>query len=335
MSELQHEVLKLQLIPIEVLFGAYPRLVRDTAAKQERRVKLVLAGGEIGLDKRALDALNDPLLHLIRNAVGHGIEAPEARKKAGKSEEGTIRIEARRERDRVIVTVADDGGGIDPAIAGEPRPPDGTPELFAKLLDVICRPGFSTRRSADDVAGRGVGMEVVRAGVGAIGGRLSLASTRGRGTTFTLEVPLTLSIVQSLLFEIGPTPYAVPLAQVREIVRLPAGAIHRLDRFEVFSLHGGIVPLIDYPFESGAIPVAGMPAELPEGRAGGAEATAVVIEAHARPVALRVDALVGRQETIVKPLPTLLRGVPGLTGTTILGSGRVAFVLDLAAALER
>ena len=334
MSELQHEVLKLQLVPIEVLFSAYPRLVRDTASKQGRRARLLLAGGEIGLDKRALDALNDPLLHLIRNAVGHGIELPEERKAAGKPEEGTVRIEARRERDRVIVTVADDGRGIDPAIAGEHRPPDGTPELFARLLDVICAPGFSTRRGADETAGRGVGMGVVRGGVEAIGGRLSLTTAPGAGTAFTLEVPLTLSIVQSLLFEIGRTPYAVPLAQVREIVRLPAGAIHRLERFEVFMLHGGVLPLVGYPFDPDALAGSALPAELPAGATRCAEATALVIETRGRPVALRVDALAGRQETIVKPLPALLAGVPGLTGTTILGNGRVAFVLDLAAALE-
>ncbi len=334
MSELQHDVLKLQLIPVDYLFGNYPRLVRDTSQKQGKKVNLTLAGGEIGLDKRALDALNDPLLHLIRNAVSHGIEDPEERKREGKPEEGSIRIEARRERDSVIVSISDDGRGIDPSIAGEVRPPDNSPELFSLLLDVICRPGFSTAGKADSLAGRGVGMEVVRAGVEAIGGRIKLASEQGKGSTFTLSVPLTLSIVQALLFDIGETPYAMPLSQVREIVTLESGRIHIIERFKVFSFHGSIVPLIDFPFSPEELSAAGSIGHVPEGAASAEGATALVVEARSRLVGLRVDSLHGRRETIVKPMPALLKGVPGLSGATILGDGRVAFVLDLANAVD-
>lgn len=334
MSELQHDVLKLQLIPIDYLFGNYPRLVRDIATSQGKRVKLALAGGEIGLDKRALDALNDPLMHLIRNAVGHGIEPPEERAAAGKPEEGHIRIEARRERDSVVVSLSDDGRGIDPSLAGSERPSDGSPELFARILDAICRPGFSTSRGADSVSGRGVGMEVARSGVEAIGGKIRLSSEPGKGSTFTLSVPLTLSIVQALLFMIGEVPYAIPLSQVREIVTLGCGRIRRIDRFSVFEFHGGIVPLIDFPFAPEEIAASKELGLLSDDECSDEEATALVVEARSRLVGLRVDALRGRQETIVKPMPPLLKGVPGLSGATILGDGRVAFVLDLASALE-
>ena len=332
MSELQHEVLKLQLIPIDHLFGAYPRLVRDAAAKQGKKVRLLLKGGEIGLDKRALDALNDPIMHLIRNAVGHGIELPQERLSAGKPGEGTVAIEAKRERDMVTVTLSDDGKGIDFSLAGEGRPPDGSPELFEMLLGVICRAGFSTSSAADAISGRGVGMEVVKSGVEAIGGKLELFSVPGAGTTFKLSVPLTLSITHALLFEIGPVPYAMPLSQISEIVDLGPGEVHRIDRFRVFKHRGRVIPLIDFPFDPkelrshGSIGSPGEAEGVPEEE----PAVALVVEARSRPVGLRIDRVRGRQETIVKPMPQLLRGVAGLSGATILGDGRVAFVLDLS-----
>lgn len=336
MSGLQHDVLDLQLIPIDSLFGRYPRLVRDVAAKLGKRVHLSLAGGEIGLDKRALDALNDPLLHLIRNAVSHGIESPGERQDNGKNAEGIIRIEAVRDRESIIVTISDDGRGIDPAIAGPDRPPDGTPELFAALLDVISRPGFSTVAATDDISGRGVGMEVVRTGIAAIGGTLSLSTIPGRGTTFQLSVPLTLSIIHSLQFEIGGIPYAIPLSQIREIVHFQRQDLHRVEQFLIFEHHGRVIPLIDFPFDPESIPsgLRGDPGGAAEtATEGEGEVTALVIDACSKPVALRIDRLGSQLETIVKPLPPLLKKVPGLAGATILGNGRVAFVLDMAGAI--
>ena len=324
---LQDAVLKARMLPIARVFRRFPRLVRDLALQLDKDVELELEGEDTELDRTLLDVIADPLLHLVRNALDHGIEPPEERRRLGKPLTGRIRLSAAREGHHVVVRVQDDGRGIDPerlraaAVAKGLLPPERAAALTDReALDLMFLPGFSTAARVTDISGRGVGLDVVRQSLEQAGGRVEVDSRPGRGTTFTLVLPLTLATLRALLVRVGTGLYAVPMADVAEAVRVAPEDVASLQGRWVTTVRGQVVPLLwlrQYA-EPGF-----RPPRPPE------PVVAVLVESQGRPVGLVVEELLGEQEVVVKGLGEILAGVRGLSGATILGDGRLALILDV------
>ncbi|SMH33600.1 chemotaxis protein CheA [Azospirillum agricola] len=327
-GELQHAALRLRLVPLSRVFEPLPRLVRDTARRLGKTVVLELDGGETEADRDILDALGEPLLHLVRNSLDHGIESPERRAAAGKPDSGTIRVHAFQEKDGVVVEVGDDGAGIDPAAMRAAACRKGLlDEAAAAALDdgeavrLVFAPGFSTAAGVSELSGRGVGMDAVRAAVERAGGRVEIASTPGAGTRVRLALPLTLSITRVVVVEAAGELFGVPVALVEGMRRVPRADIRALKTAESVVLGGRVVPLLrlrrllglpEDPRERAAerVLVAGL---------GGAGGT----------VALVVDDVRERADVMLRPMHGVLRGLRGYSGTAVLGDGRLLLVLDL------
>jgi two-component system, chemotaxis family, sensor kinase CheA len=325
---MQAEVLAARMTPVGEVFERFPRLVRDLARDLNKRIRFEAEGEEIELDRSVLDEIGEPLLHLIRNAADHGIERPDARAAAGKPEEGRILLSAARERNTVALRVIDDGRGIDrEAILAKARREglaDATTDTLTDdlLLRVLARPGFSTAAAVSGVSGRGVGVDVAMTRVRALGGTLEVRSELGRGTTFTVRVPLTLAIVRALLARAGNERYAVPLAYVAETVEFDPRAVTSLRDREALLVRDRVVPTIHLR-------------HLVRGEVGGAAARAptVILELGDRRTALVVDALAGQQDIVVEPFDAPRGMPPFVGGATILADGAPALILDAAALL--
>lgn len=319
--ELQDTVLSVRMVPVGESFGGFPRLVRDAARSLGRQVDLVIEGADIELDRAILDGIVDPLVHLLRNAVDHGIETPAEREAAGKPPRGRLTLSAVRERSRVVIGVTDDGRGIDrAAIAAQARAEGLLAEEDEDLTDdellrVLCRAGFTTARSVTTVSGRGVGLDVVAERLRQLGGRLELRTTPGRGTTFSLHLPVTLAVAQALRVQVGGGVYLVPLTHVAEAVELSDAAIRRVRGREVLRLREELMPLVRLRCTLGA-------------GEEGCEAAAVIVEAGERRAALAVDALLGREQIVVKTFDAAVGTLPVFSGVALLGDGRPALVLD-------
>lgn len=325
--ELQDEVLKVRLMPFGSVADRLPRTVRDLARNSGKEVVFRVSGKEIELDRGILEELSDPLLHLLRNAVDHGLESPERRVAAGKSPAGTITLEVRREKDRALVTVSDDGRGMDPrriAGAAVEKGLIASSEAAAltpqEALLLICIPGFSTAATVTEVSGRGVGMDAVRTAVQAIGGDLAIQSTPGSGSSFTLSLPLTISIIQVLLAVCGPMVVAVPVTKVVRTVDLRRDAIISRGKRKLFQLGDEEIPLMSlhrflgirlHPIKGPSVP-------------------AVVVEMRGHTIGLVVDRFLGQQDVFVKPLGRPLNRMRGISGAAVLGDGQVIFILDPA-----
>ena len=325
LKRLESTLMETRLLPISTVFGKFPRLVRDTAASAGKRVKLVQSGEETPLDKAVLDRLSAPLIHLVSDAIVDGIEPADMRRRAGKPEEGTIRLEASAEAGRVVVRASDDGRGLDEqairkkaeALGQELRPDDVIP-----LRNLIFLPGLSTAEQVSALAGRGVGLDVVASAIHALGGTIDVETAPGKGTTFILSLPVTLAIVRSLIVEIDQERFAVPLAHVAETVRAEPEAIREINHRGVTLWRGDLISVAD----GGAV----------LGTAGGRAPRRfyVVMAAGPKRRALLVDRLVGHQDVVVKGLDPA-RGRPDVvSGTTILGDGRVACIVDAVRILE-
>jgi two-component system chemotaxis sensor kinase CheA len=325
---MQSEVLAARMTPVGEVFERFPRLVRDLARDLGKRIRFESEGGEIELDRSVLDEIGEPLLHLIRNAADHGIERPEARAAAGKPEEGRILLSAARERNSVALRVTDDGRGIDRvsilAKARREGLADAATDALSDdlLLRVLARPGFSTAAAVSGVSGRGVGVDVAMTRVRALGGSLEVRSELGRGTTFTVRVPLTLAIVRALLARAGDERYAVPLAYVAETVEFDPRAVTSLRDREALLVRDRVVPTVHLrDLVRGA---AGRPAP---------RAPTVILELGDRRTALVVDALAGQQDIVVEPFDAPRGMPPFVGGATILADGAPALILDAAALL--
>ena len=325
-SEMQSEVIQARLTPVWQVFDRYPRLVRDLARQLGKRVDLLIEGGDIELDRAILDEIGDPLLHLLRNAVDHGIESPAERRRSGKHEMGRIVLSAARDRSGVAVRVADDGRGIDRKKILERAVKDGIVESMSDeltddvLLKVLGRPGFSTATAVTDVSGRGVGIDVVLTRVRALGGAASIDSEIGRGTTIALRLPVTLAVLRVLLTRVGRERYAVPLAHVAETVEYDPKKSTSMGGREALVLRDRVIPttrLRDLLRVNGD----GAPARPP----------AIILESGERKSALVVDALLGQQEIVVEPFEAPRGMFPVFSGATILGDGQPALILDAAA----
>ena len=328
-SELQENVMRTRMQPIGQVWSKLPRMVRDLSAQLGRSVRLVMEGPETELDRTLLEAVKDPLTHLVRNALDHGIETPEARVQAGKSPEGVLTLRAFHESGQVVVEISDDGKGIDPAVIAAVAVKRGVVSADVldrmdqrEVLDLIFRPGFSTAAAVTNVSGRGVGMDVVRTNIERIGGSVDLSSRPGLGTTFRVRIPLTLAIIPALVVGEQDERYAIPQANLVELVRLEgkdiSSQIKTLAGAPVLQLRGHLVPLVSL---GGALGLAETESDI---------VTIVVVQADDLRFGLRVADVCDTQEIVVKPLGRQLKGIRIYAGATIMGDGRVALILDIA-----
>jgi len=326
-AELQREVMQTRMVPVGNTFNRFPRMVRDLARDLGKDLAFEVDGVDIELDRTVLDEIVEPLVHLLRNSIDHGLEPTDVRAAAGKPSRGLVRLSAARERDRVLVTVADDGRGMDveriwkAAVArGLAQPGERDTISDDDILLFTCTPGFSTAEHATKVSGRGVGMDVVRAKVEQLGGALAIRSRPGSGTEFVLSLPLTLAIIQALLVHSSGHIYAIPLGAVTEVLAyddLPVGTV---DLHPVLTLRDGrVVPLDTLDA------VVGLDEEK---RSPVRSRNIVLLEWGEMARAIGVDGLVGRQEIVIKPLSGMFAGVRGLSGATVLGDGSVALIID-------
>src|SRR5579863_2477930 len=336
-EELQAAGLKTRMLPIETVFRKFPRLVRDVAQNLQKEVELVLRGQETELDKTMVELIGDPLVHLIRNSLDHGLETPDIRVQSGKPRQGSIIIAARQEGDQIVISISDDGAGIDPERIGRKAIEKGlvTPERLRllsqrEILDFIFVPGFSTVDKASDLSGRGVGMDVVRSNLKKMNGSVEIDSRPGRGTTILLRLPLTLAILPVLLVRVADKIYALPLRSVVETAQVHRQNIHLVEGTEVLYLRGETLPLIrlEQLFESKI--EGGVATESQSRPVADRSWKAVILGIAETRVALLVDHLLGQESTVIKPLGRYLHRCPGLAGATVSGDGRVRLVLDPA-----
>lgn len=332
-SDLQGAVMKTRMQPVKKVFGRFPRVVRDLARSLKKEVQLVLHGEETDLDKNLVEALADPLVHLVRNSVDHGIEQPEEREAAGKDRSGTIILSAEQEGDHILLTISDDGKGMEPdnlrAMAVRKGIMDG--EAAARLsdkecFDLIFLPGASTKEAISDVSGRGVGMDVVKTRIAQLSGTIDIDSKVGRGTTISIKVPLTLAILPTLMVVIGEQMFALPLSIVNEIFELESKQINVVDGQTVVHNRGKAHPLFFLN--------KWLPSSVRSNSSTGKDGQVIMVKIGNLTAGFVVDLVVGQEEVVIKPLGYGLQGSPGLAGATITGDGKIALILDMPSLLK-
>ena len=323
-EDIQYEVTEARMIPVGQVFNRFPRMVRDLAKREGKKVDFIMEGSDIKLDRTVLDQIGEPLIHLLRNSIDHGIETPEERKKAGKPETGKIQLIARREKNSAIIEVIDDGAGFDPerirqvAIQrGIITEEEGKTMSKKDLLDIPFLPTFSTSEKVTDVSGRGIGLDVVKNRIEGLNGSMRMESETGRGTKFTLELPLTLAIIKCLLVYVGEERYALPLMNILRIVSIESTDIQHIEGNEVFILDNEDIPLIRLR------DVFNLPPKDDD------KLTVIIIERGGEKNGIAVDEIIGQQELIIKSVAKTLKKVKGIAGATILGDGYPALVLDI------
>jgi two-component system chemotaxis sensor kinase CheA len=331
LNDLQRSVMKIRMVPVEQLFRRFPRIVRDAAKRCGKQVQLVIGGADTDLDKGLLDAIAEPLTHIVRNAVGHGIESPAERERAGKDAIGKIRLDAYHQANQLIVEVSDDGAGIDPARlkakavkAGLVTAEEAGRMSVQEALDLIFRPGFSTADEITEISGRGVGLDVVRSVLLRMKGTVEPETVLGQGTTFRLKLPLTLAIIQALMFRIEHRLYAIPLNSVAEIARARQSDLHRVETTEVLQLRNQVLPVVRVGQQRAS--------ELVPQKD---KIFVMVITFGERKVGLIVDALEGEEELVIKALDDQAVATDLVSGASILGDGRVVLIMNLAEVMER
>ncbi len=329
LNDLQRSVMKIRMVPVEQLFRRFPRIVRDVAHHRNKQAVLVTSGQDTELDKSILDTMAEPLTHLLRNAVDHGIESPEERVQAGKPAQGTIRLNAYHQGNQIVLEVSDDGRGIDTAKVlaraierGLVKTQDVKRLKESDIHQLIFQPGFSTAEQVTEISGRGVGLDVVHTVLNRLKGTVSIENRPGHGTTFLLRVPLTLAIIKALMFEVEGRQYAVPLGVVVEIARMSETDVHRVDQSEVVQLREDVLTLL----RLGMRPIdPGMPRKL----------FVIVINMAGQKFGLAVDRLVGEEELVIKALDDQMVSTDLVSGASILGDGTVVLILNLPAVIER
>jgi two-component system chemotaxis sensor kinase CheA len=322
-NEIQESIMKVRMVPIGQVFDRFPRMVRDLAKARGKDIHLEIAGAETDLDKTIVDEVGEPLMHLVRNCVDHGIEPPDVRESRGKPRHGTIKLNAYHEGNQVIIEISDDGGGIDLqrvrqkairlGVIGE------TDRLSDReIIELIFTPGFSTADQVTDVSGRGVGMDVVKKNILRLKGVFDVDSVQGEGTKFTMKLPLTLAIIQALLVNVAQELYSIPLDSVIESQRIDASDVRTVHGSEVITLRGQVVPLIrvaeffrlDAPRDPDKVMI-------------------VIVGLQGRQVGLVVDSFQGEQEIVIKPLSDVIGRIAGISGATILGNGSISLIIDV------
>jgi two-component system, chemotaxis family, sensor kinase CheA len=331
LNDLQRSVMKIRMVPVEQLFRRFPRMVRDVARQCGREVELVISGQDTDLDKSILDAIAEPLTHLVRNAISHGIEDARERSQGGKTPRGSLRLNAYHQGNQVIVEVSDDGRGIDGQRVkakaleqGLVTAEEGARMSEAETLGFIFRPGFSTAEEITEISGRGVGLDVVQAILQRLKGRVEIDTRSGQGTTFRLKLPLTLAIIKALLFRVEQRLYAIPLNAVAEIARARESDLHRVDNYEVLQIRNQVLPLV----RLGRAPA-------PQDEHSTGRIFVLVIALGERKLGLIVDGLEGEEELVIKALDDQSVATDLVSGASILGDGRVVLILNIAAISDR
>jgi two-component system, chemotaxis family, sensor kinase CheA len=326
-TELHGTVLQLRVVPMAQLFGSFPRLIRDVARQLHKNVALVTRGETTEVDRTIMDRLFEPLVHLVRNALDHGVEEPEERRSVGKPDAATISIGASRIGDRLLLEVTDDGRGIDPSLVRRKAferlilPPDELTALTDEaVVELVFSAGFSTASAVSDISGRGIGMDVVRTAIEQIGGRVSLESKVGVGTTVRLDLPTTIAMARILVVEAGGQLFGIAMDAVSETVRVLPDRVSTIKSNEGFVLHERVVPIIS---------LADLMKLPKQTRDAAAARLLIVMEAAGRTAAFEIDAIRDRLDVVLKPMQGLLAGARGYAGTTLLGNGQVLLVLDV------
>lgn len=326
LRDLREAIMRVRLVPVAEIFSRMPFVVRDLARETGKRVRLALSGQQTEIDKFLIERLKDPLLHLVRNSVSHGIEEAAERRQSGKPEEATISLSATTVGDHVLIGVADDGRGVDAERVAQRAREQGlrVPDVLdgPALLALLCEPGFSTRDEADRAAGRGVGMAVVNNTVRELGGTLTMESTPGSGTRFVLRLPLTLAIAEAFIVSSGSQTFAVPQTFVQEIMQMETSVVHRVNGTELLPYRDGVLPLFHL-------------SSLVRSASASARALVLVLSSDRGSVGLVVDQVHGQREVVVRSMRDPLLKVPGIAGATELGDGRPILILDAAALTDR
>jgi len=331
-ADLQTAVMKTRMQPIKKVFGRFPRLVRDLARQLKKEINLELVGEETDLDKNLVEALADPLVHLVRNAVDHGVETPEEREAAGKSRGGKVILAAEQEGDHILLSISDDGKGMDPAVLRAKAVEKGLMDKDAAdrlsesdCYNLIFAPGFSTKTEISDVSGRGVGMDVVKTKISQLNGSINIYSAKGQGSKIVIKVPLTLAIMPTLMVMLGNQAFAFPLVNVNEIFHLDLSRTNVVDGQEVVIVRDKALPLF---YLKRWLVSSAAHEEQHEGHV-------VILSVGTQRIGFVVDQLVGQEEVVIKPLGKMLQGTPGMSGATITGDGRIALILDVPSMLKR
>lgn len=329
-TDLQGVVMKLRMVPVGQVFNRFPRMVRDLSHSLGKEINLIIQGEETELDRTVIDEIGDPLVHLLRNSIDHGIEKPTDRTAAGKNPVGEIRLIARHEGNHVLLLVSDDGKGLKAEVIKQKALEKGLvskAELDAMdpsdVMRLIFMSGFSTAETVTDVSGRGVGMDVVRTKIEALGGTLELDSTQGQGTRVRIRLPLTLAIIQALLIQVQAETYAIPLGSIDSTINIVPADIRTIQQQEVILLRGQIIPLVRLGRRLGI--------EQSNDFGEEQELYVVIVQSGDNKIGLLVDSLVGQQEIVIKSLGTILTGIKQIAGATILGDGQVVLILDVNA----
>ncbi|ODN67890.1 Chemotaxis protein CheA [Methylophaga muralis] len=325
-GDLQTAVMKTRMQPIKKVFGRFPRVVRDLARSLRKDINLELRGEETDLDKNLVEALADPLVHLVRNAVDHGVEMPDAREAAGKPKQGQIVLAAAQEGDHILLTISDDGAGMNPEVLRRKAVEKGMmdEEAASRLTESECfalifAPGFSMKQEISDISGRGVGMDVVKTSISKLNGVIDIQSEIGKGTTLSIKVPLTLAIMPTLMVMLGNQIFAFPLVSVNEIFNLDLNKTNTVDGQQTVIVRNKALPLFYLRKWLNKQNVAERKATTEH---------VVIVNVGTRKVGFVVDQLIGQEEVVIKPLGALLHGTKGFAGATITGDGRIALILD-------
>ncbi|MCH7373660.1 MULTISPECIES: chemotaxis protein CheA [Aeromonas] len=331
-ADLQGAVMKTRMQPIKKVFGRFPRVVRDLARTLKKDIELVMVGEETDLDKNLVEALADPLVHLVRNSCDHGVEMPDVREKAGKPRQGTITLSASQQGDHILLCIEDDGAGMDPeklksiAISRGVLDADSAARMSDNdAYNLIFAPGFSTKSEISDISGRGVGMDVVKTSIVSLNGSVHIDSTWGKGTRLEIKVPLTLAILPTLMVEVGKQTFALPLGCVNEIFHLDLKKANVVDGQLTIIVRDKAIPL--FYLHKWLVRGAGKTARQDTGHV-------VIVQIGTQQVGFVVDNLIGQEEVVIKPLDNLLQGTPGMAGATITSDGGIALILDVPSLLK-
>jgi len=326
-TSLHNAVMKVRMVPVERVFNRFPRMVRDLAKDLDKKIKLIMTGQETEVDRTVVDEIADPLIHLIRNSIDHGIEAPSEREARGKSAHGTVNLKAYPEGNNVVIEVDDDGNGIDPKkIAGKVVSKGLLTEKEVEnmsdkdILNLLFMPGFSTAEQVTDLSGRGVGLDVVKSKIASLGGSVDILSEVGKGSKFVIRLPLTLAIIQALMVYLDDEKYALPLNNISEITTIKSSSISMLQNQEVVLYRDSTIPIIRMKEV--------LELRDPSERESVEELTVVIVRKGSELAGLVVDSLIGQQEIVIKSLGSYLKGIPAIAGATILGNGGVALIVD-------
>jgi two-component system chemotaxis sensor kinase CheA len=325
-TSLHDAVMKVRMVPVEMVFNRFPRMIRDLSREIGKEINLIMSGEETELDRTVIDEIGDPLIHLLRNSIDHGIESPEKRKEQGKDSAGTINLKAYQDGNNVVIEVDDDGSGINvdkvkKKILERGMATKDTINTLSKsdIIDYLFKPSFSTADKITDISGRGVGLDVVKTKIEALGGAIEVETEKGKGSKFIIRLPLTLAIIQALLVMIGNEKLAIPLSSIREIISVERKKIKLVQNKEVIVLRETVIPIIRLA----------RVLEVPGGENESDYVTVVVVNKGEKLSGFVVDNLIGQQEIVIKSLGKLLIGIKSMAGATILGDGQVALIIDV------